>query len=211
MAKRISLFRSKKSFTRKPGNTEPKKTILVVCEGETEEKYLKEIKNLFSIKTARIEICDVGRDTAPIQVVNKAELRFIKDGGYDYVYCVFDRDQHQSFTLARERIRQLSTRARNKYPFYESVSIPSFELWILLHFEKTDRSFTSAQEIIDVLMSRAYIQKYKKGDHRINQVLMDRVENALSNANWLENLSHIQNENPKTNVHQLIQRMKEFA
>ena len=75
---------------------------------------------------------------APISIVEYAEDRAKERGGYDHIFCVFDRDQHESFNRARAKVRSLATRSRNPLAISEVASVPCFEVWVLLHFEQTD-------------------------------------------------------------------------
>ncbi|MBU3548103.1 RloB family protein [Polynucleobacter sp. P1-05-14] len=210
-SRRLSVLRGERSFTRKAGNTPPKEVTLIVCEGETETKYLKAICQSLRLATATIYVCDNGTDSAPVNLVNKAEQLNLTNDGYDHIYCVFDKDIHESFDRAREKIRSLSRRTRKPLPIKEAVSIPSFELWVLLHFEQTDRSFGTSAEVVRYISNQNHIRAYKKADDLICQELITRLETAIKNAGWLERRGHTSNENPMTNVHKLVQHIKEIA
>lgn len=201
---RASSLRSFQTFKRKEGTREAKKTILIVCEGETEEKYFKNLKGILGLTNATIFVAGSGGDSAPINLVRKAETIYADDRGYDFIFCVFDRDQHSTFCAARERIKQLASRSKRALPICEAVSVPSFELWVLLHYEKTDRSFSGAQEIQEYLVRSGHISRYSKGDDVLSKLLISRLEPALINAKWLEDRKGIADENPMTNVHHMI-------
>ena len=207
---RISTVRKSKDFRRKDSVRESSQTILIVCEGLTEEKYFKSLRTALGLKSTEIVIADNKKDSAPINIVKKAELIHLRDDGYDYIYCVFDKDEHQSFQSARTRIQKLSNQKRMPLPIFEAISIPSFEFWVLLHFQKTDKAFNSSSEIIDVLIKNKHINNYKKNDDTLAKNLVGKVDIAIKNSIWLETLEHVQNENPSTNVHQLVQKMQSF-
>jgi RloB-like protein len=210
-SRRLSPLRSERSFARKAGKNSPKEVTLIVCEGETETKYLKTLCQTLRIATATIYVCDNGTDSAPINLVSKAEQLNLTNDGYDHIYCVFDKDVHESFDRAREKIQVLSKRSRKPLPIKEAISIPSFELWVLLHYEQTDRSFINSAEIIRHITNQNHIRAYKKADDSICQELVGRVETAIVNADWLEKRGHTKNENPMTNVHKLIEHIKEIS
>lgn len=209
--KRISITRSKSGFSRKAGLRIPSKTMLIVCEVLTEEKYFKAIRKKYGLRTAQIEICSNKNNSAPINIVNKAERMNGQPGDFDYLFCVFDKDQHQTFDEARQRIKYLSTRKMKPLPINEAVSVPSFELWILLHYERTDRAFNTSQEVIGYLEKNHHVPKYIKGDETLCTQLLGQIENAMTNSKWLEKQLHIKNENPMTNVHRLIEVMQSFS
>jgi len=210
-ARRLSPLRSEKSVARRAGETTPKEVTLIVCEGETETKYLKTLCQTLRLTTATIHVCDNGTDSAPINLVSKAEHLNLTNDGYDHIYCVFDKDVHESFDRAREKIQALSKRSRKPLPIKEAISIPSFELWVLLHYEQTDRSFNNSAEVVKYITNQNHIRVYKKSDDSICQQLVGRLETAIANANWLEKRGHTNNESPMTNVHKLIQHIKEIS
>lgn len=205
---RISTVRSPKEFRRSEAVREVRKTLLIVCEGETEERYLKNLKRNLGLTNAAIVINSSNKDSAPMNLVKKAEAIHATDKGYDFIYCVFDRDQHSSFQAARDRIRELAGRSRRSIPIAEAVSVPSFELWALLHYEKTDRAFSNSREIQDRLVQLGCVEKYDKGDDTFSKILVSRVSTAIAHALWLEKRTNIIDENPMTNVHRLIELIK---
>jgi hypothetical protein len=71
-------------------------------------------------------------------------------------------------------------------------------------------AFKSSREIIELLTKNQYIQHYRKCDYLLMLELMEKVDIALQNAIWLENQDYIENENPMTSVHKLVQKMKDF-
>ena len=85
--------------------------------------------------------------TAPIQVVRYAQRLFeegdlrkgIRPKSFDQVYAVVDRDDHDSYFDAVNLAKSLDGKRRNddRQPvtFKAIASIPSFELWLLLHYE----------------------------------------------------------------------------
>lgn len=210
-SRRLSTLRSERSFARRAGKTPPKEVTLIVCEGETETKYLKTLCQTLRLTTASIYVCDNGTDSAPINLVNRAERLNLTNDGYDHIYCVFDKDVHESFDRARERIQALNNRSRKPLPIKEAISIPSFELWILLHYEQTDRSFINSAEVVRYIANQNHIRVYKKADDSICQELVRKIETAIANAVWLENRGHTKNENPMTNVHKLVEHIKEIS
>jgi RloB-like protein len=205
---RISTVRSPKGFRRTEAVREIRRTLLIVCEGVTEERYLKNLKRSLGLTNAAIVINSGNRDSAPMNLVRKAESIHATDKGYDFIYCVFDRDQHTSFQAARNRIRELAGRSRRPIPIAEAVSVPSFELWALLHYEKTDRAFNNSHEIQDRLVQLGCVEKYDKGDDTFSKILVGRVSTAIAHALWLEKRTNIIDENPMTNVHRLIELIK---
>ncbi|RCN58768.1 RloB domain-containing protein [Acidiferrobacter thiooxydans] len=105
-----------RSFRRRPGHKAPRSITLIVCEGETEQEYFKALRMHYGLTTAEIVIAEDTKGSTPISVVNYAEEKAREPGGYDRIYCVFDRDHHESFERAREKIRDLASRQKRPLP-----------------------------------------------------------------------------------------------
>lgn len=134
MAKR----RSSNSLRRSVGSREPKKRVVVVCEGsKTEPEYLKQLNR--RTKSALVELVLEDSDaTSPKQLVERAsyllktsqkEARRTKDvnAKADEVWCVFDIDEHPYLI---ESVQQAKANG-----VFLAISNPSIELWFLMHFE----------------------------------------------------------------------------
>jgi folate-dependent tRNA-U54 methylase TrmFO/GidA len=97
---------------RRNANRKPYDHVLIVCEGEkTEPYYFEEIRVHLDLDSANIKI-DGSCDSSPKSVVDYAEDVFIKErvkaGNYDRVFCVFDRDQHETFDYALNKINSMN-------------------------------------------------------------------------------------------------------
>lgn len=142
----MSSKREQKRRARKLGRAAPSREsydrVLIVCEGsKTEPLYLREIIDELELNTANISITGEG-GSSPISVVEYADFLYRKDatkgGGYDRVYCVIDKDTHDSYSSAIQKVN-------NTQPvdvFFIISSVPCFEYWVLLHFEYTTQAFT---------------------------------------------------------------------
>jgi hypothetical protein len=183
---------------------------LIVCEGETEEGYFEAARIHFNLTTAEVVVADNTKGPAPISVVECAEERAGEQGGYDTIFCVFDRDGHESFDRARARIRGLASRSRNRLNIHEAVSVPCFELWVLLHFERTDSPFHKCAEVIGRIRS-GHLNGYEKADDEVAKRLMSQVDAALANARWLAGRTGIEKGNPSTSVNAVVQHMKDVG
>lgn len=206
----ISTIRGRSQFRRRPGQREPRSITLIVCEGETEEAYFEAARVHFNLTTAEVVVADNTKGVAPISVVLCAEERAAEQGGYDAIYCVFDRDGHESFERARAKIKGLAGRSRNPLNIREAISVPCFELWVLLHFERTDRPFQNCAAVVARIRSQ-HLEGYQKADGDVAKLLMARVETALANARWLAGRAAIEDGNPSTSVHALVQQLKDVG
>lgn len=147
--------------------------ILIVTEGsKTEPLYLEEICAAHQLHSANVAVRPSQFGTAPIQIVEYAEHLFI-DGdlhkgirprSFDQVYAVFDRDDHDSYFNALDKAQSLNGKFRNdcKKPvsFKAVASIPSFELWLLLHYENIQAPIHRDEVIMRL---KTHIPGYDKG------------------------------------------------
>lgn len=128
--------RIKQEARRKPFRS-PKRRLLVVCEGEnTEPQYIRGLERFLRDATLSIEIpLERGDPKTLVEVAKGFNGDAIKDARrsgddnlrFDEVWCVFDRDDHERFGAACQMARDNL--------FNLAVSNPSFELWLLLHFQ----------------------------------------------------------------------------
>jgi hypothetical protein len=146
---------------------------------------------------------------APISVVTFAEKRCAEAGGYEHVFCVFDRDEHESFDRARSRVTTLSLRTKKPLPIKAIISNPCFEFWVLLHFERTDAPFERCDSALASV--RTHMANYLKADSATMRQLMDRVGTAIENAKWLEDRAENNNYNPYTSIHHVLNHFQDVA
>lgn len=209
MARRpLAPLRKTASFRRTAGRKAPRSITLIVCEGETERAYFQAIRVHYGLSNAEVIIAE-GNDSAPIGVVAHAQTRCAEPGGYDKVFCVFDRNGHESFQRACDRVRSLATRTRNPLPIDAAVSIPCFEFWLLLHFERTDAPFHRCDDVIQRL--RECVPNYVKADAEILRPCLERLSAALINADWLEQRAVANNSNPYTCVQRVLRHFEAVA
>ena len=148
--------------------------------------------------------------SAPISVVQCAEKKCAERGGYEKVYCVMDRDGHESFDQARATIKALAGRTRKPLPIEEAVSIPCFEVWVLLHFERADPPFNRCIDVIQRIRDN-HMPGYEKANRAVIKQLMQKIDEAISNAQWLETRAANNNHNPFTSIHKVVQHFIDVA
>ena len=206
---RLSKLRGSQSLQRRAGHKLPRSITLIVCEGETEQEYFEMARIWYGLTTAEVFLPSNNEGAAPISVVACAEKKCAEQGGYDHVFCVFDRDGHESFERARDKVHALSSRAHQPLPVKAIISIPCFEFWVLLHFEKTDAPFRRCDDVIQ----RVCIHQpgYVKADATGARQLMQRVDAAMGNADWVEQRAATNNYNPYTNVHHVLRHFSDVT
>jgi hypothetical protein len=169
--------------------------ILIVSEGsETEPNYFNEIRAAYRLQTAYVMVRPSELGTAPIQVVeyalellNKGDRhRNIKPRAFEQVYAVFDRDDHDSYFDALRLAESLDGRLRNdtkhSVKFKAVASVPSFELWLLLHYEDIQAPL-HRDEVLQRL--RRYIPDYEKGEGSVFDNTRKHVSIATQRAERL--------------------------
>lgn len=137
-----------RELLRRKAQRQPAERLLIVCEGsKTEPLYLGEIRQQLRLPSANVQVQPAAYGTEPLRIVEYAERLFIEGQRalgihartFDRVVVVFDRDEHHIYHAALQRVAALNGRLKNdervKVPFEAVVSVPCFELWLLLHFE----------------------------------------------------------------------------
>ena len=201
------------SLKRREAFREPRKSILIVCEGsKTEPLYFNLLQKKLRLKMADVEIAH--KDPAPITVINHAiKLRNKrKDSAndesnltkvkYDEVYCVMDIDKHESLTKAINKAKDHKLKI--------ILSNPCFEYWYILHFIKTSSPFHSSRNVISEV--KKYHTKYSKGDVTIFDVIFNKTSKAIKRSKEVIREQHnnavdLQNCNPSTNVHLIVEEL----
>lgn len=189
--------------------------ILIVTEGsKTEPLYLEEICTAHQLHSANVAVQPGQLGTAPIQVVRYAHQLFkegdlykgIRPKSFDQVYAVFDRDDHDSYFNALNVAKSLDGKLRNdeEQPvcFKAIASIPSFELWLLLHYEDIQAPIHR-----DEVMARLkrHIPGYEKGAGGAFATTRDRLETARQRGLRLaEKFSPYTDPEPYTALHELV-------
>ncbi|WP_084965214.1 RloB family protein [Thermoactinospora rubra] len=136
----MSPRRSPQRLDRPTSRRTPKKLLLIVCEGEvTEVEYFERIRDHFRSLPVDIRSCKVvglGRDPASVvdyairekdRRAREARAKGDVNIAYDEVWCVVDVDEHTTLDHALASARRAGVNL--------VVSLPSFELWILYHFQ----------------------------------------------------------------------------
>lgn len=124
----------------------------------------------------------------------------------DKIFCVFDSDVDES---KQERILQAYRKAKRK-GIELIMSVPSFELWYLLHYKKTTHRFSSNKELENEL--KKYINGYEKNKN-VYPIIIDDMDKAITYSKGLKKHHQIDDEstildmnlNPSTDVYKVIE------
>lgn len=189
------MERQRQQLERKRARRASYDRILIVSEGsKTEPNYFGEIRQAYRLHTANVEVRPSELGTAPIQVVQYAKELFesgdrhknIQPKAFEQVYAVFDRDDHASYfdalTMAEAINGKLKNDNKQAVRFQAIASVPSFELWLLLHFEDIQ-----APIYRDDVMRRlkTHIPGYEKGATRAFSITRECISVAMQRAEAL--------------------------
>jgi len=199
-------LRSPGGAARHAGKKLGKATVLIVCEGDkTEPYYLAALCRDLRLNTVHVTRSHKG--SSPISVFESAIERHKQDDGYDQIYCVFDRNGHESFVRAIQAIDGARERSRNPIQIQAIRSIPCFEYWILLHFVRTTKQFQDCSAVIAEL--HKYITNYEKGDEDLYHRIKDKLDTAIQNSEWVSKQQELAGtDDPTTELHVLIAQLR---
>lgn len=208
-----------RELLRRKAQRQPAERLLIVCEGsKTEPLYLGEIRQQLRLPSANVQVQPAAYGTEPLRIIEYAERLFtegqrglgIHARSFDRVVVVFDRDEHHTYHAALQRVAALNGRLENdervKVPFEAVVSVPCFELWLLLHFEDV---FAPLHRDAAIAQLRGHLAGYTKGQGSHWAVTRDRLDAATGRANALVAAGHTAEEGtqPYTNMHELVGRL----
>ena len=161
-------------------------TFLIVVEGKaTEPAYLKRIRAKLNLKAFAVEIVH-GDHTDPIGIVKEAidlrDRQAAKAGKsavtepFDRTWVVFDRER-QNHHRREEMPKALELAAAHGIEV--ALSIPTFEYWLLLHYDFTTKAFDGCKAAVKAL--KKFIAQYDKGDLPLDE-LIPKVGQAVRHA-----------------------------
>ena len=203
------MSKSGRSFSSKKRNRQNRKEkpmIIITAEGrnETEAKYFDGFRTPdcpYIIKFHK-----AGHLTDPTKLAESIRKRWddedadVRTG--DLAFVIVDLDNKES--KAKE-IQQLE--AKNRVEKF-IVSNPSFEVWYLLHYGFSTKSYINADAVIREL--KKHYPGYEKTSD-MYPLLMNKMGDAITNAEKLEDYhkaeEHLHpdvNCNPYTDVHRLV-------
>lgn len=207
-SKRIAL-RDKHYLIRKEGKYKPKTIIRIVTEGEkTEPIYFRSLIRKLRITTTKVIVTPSEYGSDPLSVVNfaldvrernKQDNRLSGEPKYDYIFCVFDKDDHTNYFDAFKKGIDNN--------LFIIRSVPCFEIWLLLHYFYSAKPYDNREELYRAL--RSHIPSYEKGMDTLEYV-WDKHVDAMKNADMLyieqSKLYDLTREhpNPLTEIHQII-------
>ncbi|HIF9226624.1 TPA: RloB family protein [Photobacterium damselae] len=203
-----------KAKKREINQREPYPKFLIVCEDTVSGyHYLVDAVKYFRLSSANFSIVGLGQD--PLSIVKEAEKRFNEEMGshrpdFDYVFCVFDRDNHDSYYNAISKVDQLNRKfAKDKAIFSSITSNPCFEIWLIIHFKYTTKTYkdkpnkTAAKQVVSDLTS--ILGGYTKGAKDTFEKTITLLPQAIENAGKLSKFCESNySESPATKMDELM-------
>ena len=191
-----------------------RRSLLIQCEGsKTEPNYLEELCKACGVRQ-RLEVKvrhGKGQNARVTVEAAITESRRKRQGEclYDAVCCVLDVEHAAHEVTLNEAIVLAKTHDIRLF-----LSNPSFEVWLIAHFERVKRDFAdgdAAEAYLNTYWRKHFSCDYDKGDPKLYAKLEDRVSDALENARWMLEVFHgnapCQNANASTEVYQLVQEL----
>lgn len=208
--------RQRKQLERKLGRRASYDRILIVSEGSrTEPNYFGDIRSAYRLHTANVVVQPSDLGTEPIQVVQYAKALFengdlrrqIQPRAFEQVYAVFDRDDHRTYFDALQFAESLDGKLcnDNRQPvrFRAIASVPSFELWLLLHYEDVQAPI-HRDEVMCRLRKPENFPAYEKGAERAFAATRDRLVIATQRAQALADKFSAYDGAPYTAIGELV-------
>ena len=184
--------------------------VLIVCEGaKTEPNYLRKLIDFLELNTANVEV-DGDSGSSPISVVEHSKKRYNEEkhtgDGFDRVFCVFDKDVHESYTRTLDEVEK----AKPKKTFKAITSVPCFEYWLLLHYEFTTKPFvvTGSKSACTTLIAylKKYFPAYSKGNADTYNEVKSQTTQAIDRSRQaLKQAQENGRDNPSTLMHELVE------
>lgn len=209
--------RKARELARQINKRSPYDSVLIICEGEkTEVNYFRNLISIYRLNSANVEVLPCKKGSAPISIVDYAVERSKSQPYLDRVYCVFDRDNHNSFDQAIEKLKRLDQQAKRKKPrYFSAISIPCFEFWFLLHFKYTTKQYSQTQNcsMCDNLIAelRQHLPSYTKNTPNLFAQLEQHLPAASRHAAQLrQENDRMDTDNPSTNVDEVVQYLIEL-
>jgi hypothetical protein len=205
-------FRTTKDLARNKAKKAPYKTALIVCEDSKScPNYLQEVRKYYRLHTTNVIVVP-SKGSAPISVVDHAIEIARTTPDIDYVICVFDRDAHASYTQAINKLQNHKPKRsdKSKPEFCAITSTPCYELWLLLHFRYSTKSYSpsGSKSAADNLIKDLLVElpSYLKSTTVWFNEIIDKQTKAITYAKQLQKHNETtQSTNPSTNMHQLIE------
>lgn len=186
-----SGFSRESNLTRGLGTREERRSVLIITNGEsTEVVYFDALRTEPWVTADKVRVrFEAG---APTAIVDRA-ARIRNDSGYDEAWVVCDAGEFD--------IRSAISQAR-RHTVELTVSVPCFEVWLVLHLATGCPGFNTAAQVEDHL--KKLLSRWGKTALRFAD-FRDGVFDAVTRAKRLDSPPE---GNPSTDVWRLIEALQ---
>ena len=197
------------AFSRRGGKFKAQPKVLIICEDSKSGKSYLQVAALHFRAGPTVSITHCGA-TDPGNIIGHA-LKHKAD--YEEVYCVIDRDRHETFDAA---LKQLKTAPGSSH-IQPCVSCPCFEFWLVLHFGYCRPAYQAqgnkspGDMVVADLRKKAGMEEYAKGSMTglFAKLLGTPLDNARKHAaRVLIDAEQTGEMNPSTTLHLVIGRLE---
>ncbi len=190
---------------------------LILCEGETEENYFQGLisQDKYRRKFSSVDVkIFKPKYHSPLGLVKYAKLKIKvakqEKNAYDFVWVIFDRDGHAKIPDAFEVARISNPEIKIAF------TIPCFEYFVLLHFEKTTKPFIKCDSVISQIKKK-WLPDYEKASN-IFETLLPNKDIGISNSKWvieqfsdeIDSGKRIYELSTYSNIHDLVEYLYEL-
>lgn len=191
-----------------------KRSLLIQCEGQkTEPNYLDELCKACGVRHRQQVIVKRGKgQNARVTVeaaIAEGDQKRLGEKIYDDVCCVLDVEHIGHEARLNEAIDLAQKRGIRLF-----LSHPSFEVWLIAHFERVTRDFadgSATEAYLNTHWQKDFKCDYEKGDPNLYHKLANRVDAAIDNAQWVLETFHgnapCRSANSSTEVYQLVREL----
>jgi hypothetical protein len=195
--------------------------ILIICEGETEEKYFQNlvsflnlsfitVKTKKSVHPTPCSAANTAMNEQDKEIANKG-----KNNKYENLFCVVDEDKHDHASADKEIATYNSSHDTHITKVYTN---PCFEFWLLLHIKYSTKPYIATPTksigdfcLEDLQKSDPTLVGYDKSKNISDffEFFNKKLSTAITHAKKLSNAAKTSNNyNPYTMVWSLIEYIK---
>ena len=184
--------------------------IAIVGDGLCEKLYFDQMKTAEKL-TSNIEpkVPKSGSWSTVFDSVDKLLL----NAAYSHIYCLIDYDTVIRSKIETEKYLNQKKELENTKQVTVLECNPCFEMWFLVHFEKTSRPFEHCESVANYL-KKQHIDDYDKTEvyykkKCIYEYLKPNQPKAILNARFLEqNREDFGIKYPRAEIYRLIEKLK---
>jgi len=187
------------SLKRIKDNLETNKAYLVLTEDSHSSKlYVDGLIRYLGHNIRRFELRCPGSSPKNIREAAQKELK-----NFDEIFCIFDRDSHDS---KGGHYTALMNWARTQDNVLAINSVPCFEYWIYLHFKYSDRPLSTSDATIKLLSKE--LKGYEKGLLNFSS-FKDKLDTAVAHSK--KSIARSENDgsdDPTTKMGEFVEHLK---